>query len=244
MNFVVSIVTFLKGGIHGQYDNVSSFLDELINSMEQRCNEILEINDASVRYQVVQYSNYGDKVPLVSSGMSQLNDFSYKVSNEKQKTGNGSCRECQSTCKDVNGGLIEALKEIDKLPGCTHILFVCGRDPMHNLLKDCRLVYPYRGIDLNEQYHTICETIVKRNVKVHFMPVLSKDILLSANKLREVISNNVFDGRRVEGNNYIFDEDYIVESRDNTFDLQLLEQMKNKFDQILIDEFTKSLQSM
>ncbi|KAK8805704.1 hypothetical protein WA158_002360 [Blastocystis sp. Blastoise] len=243
-NLVVSIVAFLKGGIHGHSANVSSFLDELINSIEQRRNEIFKKNKVSIRYQVVQYSNYDDRVPLVSSGMSKINDFSYKVSNEKKKTGNGACRGCESDCKDVNGGLIEALKEIDKLPGCTHILFVCGRDPMHNLLPKCKLEYLHRGIDLNKQYHKICETIVKRNVKVHFMPVLSKDILLSANKLREVISNNVFDGRRVEGKDYIFDEDYIVESRDNNFDKQLFEQMKNKFDQILLDEFTKSLQSM
>ncbi|KAK8791782.1 hypothetical protein WA158_005159 [Blastocystis sp. Blastoise] len=212
--------------------------------VDERRNEILGKNNASIRYQFVQYSNYDDRVPIDSSGMSKPNDFSDTFLSSETRTGAGFCSRCGHTCKDVNGGLIEALKEIDKFPGCTHILLVCGGDPMHNLVKECKLVYPYRGIDLNEQYHMICETIVKRNVKVHFMPIERKDILLSADKLREEIDNNVFDGKKVEGKDYIFDEDYLVDPNSNKSNEETLQKMEDMFDDILINEYTQVLNSV
>ncbi|KAK8807361.1 hypothetical protein WA158_004120 [Blastocystis sp. Blastoise] len=243
-NLVVSIVICTSGNQHQYYDSTKQFFGNVLKKLDKRRNEILGKNNASIRYQVVQYSNYGDYVRIVSSGMSKPNDFSDDFLSSETKTGGGFCEGCCSNCKDVNGGLIEALKEIEKLPGCTHILLLCGGDPMHNLVKDCRLVYPYRGIDLNKQYHKICDIIVKRNVKVHFMPIKSNKILLSANKLREEIDNNVFDGRRVEGNNYIFDEDFLVDSQSNGTSSATRQKMEDMFDDILINEYTQVLKSV
>ncbi|KAK8789876.1 hypothetical protein WA158_006656 [Blastocystis sp. Blastoise] len=243
-NLVVSIVICTSGNQHQYYDSTKQFFGNVLKKLDERRNEILGKNNASIRYQVVQYSNYDDQLSILSSGMSKPNDFSDDFLNNKKRTGNGFCNGCCSNCKDVNGGLIEALKEIDKLPGYTHILLLCGGDPMHNLLPKCKLVYPFNGIDLNEQYHKICDIIVKRNVKVHFMPIKSNKILLSANKLREEIDNNVFDGRRVEGNNYIFDEDFLVDSQSNGTSGTIRQKMEDMFDDILINEYTQVLKSV
>ncbi|KAK8809840.1 hypothetical protein WA158_000783 [Blastocystis sp. Blastoise] len=265
VTFVLSIVMDGSGFIHQVHDNMAKMFHSILEKLDSRRLEVHDRNKSVVQYQIVVYSNVDDNTCVSSQGMSLpniINETEDSIKKSFTEVGNGFCASCQ--CKYVTGGLVEALKSVDKLPNCYHLLMLCGYYYGHGIPveyiqdyntkyrkshKSCQLKNECfcgrKKVFFDEQYNMIKTIITKRNVHLHVIPILDDSIFLITRYIGSLIDKEVnHQGDHLNHDNFITEHNVVTRNTGNGSNINLINNMTNIFNEIIINEYTAIIKIM